>query len=197
MKNIAILLTAITLVSCNQGGDKNTQTDTKKPDLQTTDVKTSNVPADWKTYSHDNYSIQYPSTWEMKESDGTVSVFSIEAPMDTAKAIMGENIQLSVQDMRGQAIPLDKVADAAIGQFKDILTNFTLLSNKKLTDGTGDYQQVIFSGEQGSIVMIFEQWYRIINDKLYVLNLTGAKENWDKGGQKIGEQILGSFMVKK
>ncbi|HTB30715.1 MAG TPA: hypothetical protein VK808_01740 [Bacteroidia bacterium] len=197
MKQIATLLTIVTLASCGQGG-KQATTANADSSKATAVVKTPAVavPGDWKTYTHANYSIQYPANWQLKEGEGGVAAFTLAFASDSTSPLSGENISLAMQDMGGQTIDLAELAEAASAQFKIILTNYALVSSKKLTDATGDYQQTIFNGDRLTLHLTFEQLYRNIGGKLYILTLTAPKEAWDKG-QKVGEQIMGSFSVTK
>jgi hypothetical protein len=189
MKKIAALLSIITLASCGQLGSKNSQTDNKTP----------NIPANWKTYSYANYSIKYPPAWTLISTSpvsGGVSTFLINSPNDSSNPYMIGSIIMSEQDIKGRSFSLDSIVGELGGQYKDKLYHFTAISNNKLSDSSGEYQRIIFTGEQGSLKMMFEQQDRIINDKLYILSLVYPKAAGDIE-QKIGEQILGSFVVKK
>lgn len=190
MKKIAVLLSIITLASCGLTTDKKNQADNTTPE-----VINVPVPSDWKTFSKEDYSIQYPPTWELNQKqEGTL--FTITAPIDSTNIFFVENINLIKEDLKDKGdVDLDKYTEAGEVLLKSYLTNYTLISSKKLKDAAGEYQQTIFSGDQDSIHIMFEQRYRIINKVAYVLTLTDSKNHWPVG-QPVGEQILGSFKIK-
>ncbi len=194
MRKIAFFLTAITLASCGQSGNKTAQTDSKTTDSKTSDVKTSAAaaPADWKTYTHNTISVQYPATWKIDGSE-TRDYFTLSSPMDSSGAVAA--INLTSQETNGAKIDLESSVQQATERLKNYLTNFTLVSSKKVTDAQGDYEQLIYTGEQSSLKLGFEQRYRIIKDKIYVLSLSCLYSSWDKS-QQIGEQIMNTFTVK-
>ena len=185
MLKIAVVLSMLVLTSCSQ----NAQSDSKK-----TDVKTSNVPADWKTYSRDNYSIKYPGSWSLKENQN-VALFILFAPIDSAAPSFDANINLVIQDVKGKNIDLDKYTQISIDQVKANTSKDSILLNKKEQDSTGVYQHLIFSVEYQNTPLMWDQYYRVIDDKVYLLTLTTLPEQWNKS-QKLGEQILSTFKVK-
>jgi len=198
MRKIAALLVVISLTSCGQGGKQNTNnvpaaTAVNTPTTVTNVTPPVPVPADWKTYTKENYSIHYPPGWDVKEGPG-VAKFTIYFSPDKACSNMGENVSLGVQDIGNESIDLDELAQSASTQFKTMLDNYSLLSHTKLTDGTGDYEQTVFSGEMSSQKLMYEQRYRVINGKIYILTLACPSEGWDVG-QKTGEQIMSLFSV--
>lgn len=199
MKKIVSIITIISFISCGQGGDKQNTNDVPAATAVNTPTATTNVtppvpvPADWKTYTQENYTIHYPPSWNVREGPG-VAKFTILFSPDKACSNMGENVSLGKQDIGDGSIDLDELAQSASTQFKTMLDNYSLISHTKLTDGTGDYEQTIFTGEMSSQKLIYEQRYRVINGKIYILTLACPKEGWDVG-QKIGEQIMSLFSV--
>lgn len=197
MRKIAFFFAVFALASCGNGGNKqNTDNVPAATAVNTTNTAPAAIaPADWKTYTHDNYSIHYPPTWSLREGPG-VAAFTIQFVPDTDCPNAGENVSMGSQDVGGENIDLNELAEGASAQFKTMLTNYSLLSSNKLTDAAGDYEQTIFSGEMSSQKLMYEQRYRIINGKIYILTLACPKEGWDIG-QKTGEQIMSLFTLTK
>lgn len=170
MKKITILL--FTIVSLNAYG-------------QTTD---------WKTYAKDNYSIQYPPAYDMEEYQQG-AVFMLIFPIDSANPTFNRNVNLIVQDLKGADTGLDKYNETSIRQIKQYLPDDTILSDKKEKDNMGDCWHIIYMGDLHDDHLQFEQYYRIINEKAYVLTLTMLTTQLDKGRQT-GEQIMSTFKIK-
>jgi len=186
MKKLIPLFAVMVLASCGQSGNNTSDTGNNTP--------VATVPANWKTFSRGNYSIQYPAEWT--EKDNQQPGFFLYAPVDSANPAFVENINLTTENIAGKGVDLDKYTESSITQLKSYLTNFNTISNKRLKNGTLEYQQLIFSGDKDSLHITFEQQYRLIKDTAYVLTLVTLKQQWEKS-QKTGEQILSTFSVKQ
>lgn len=149
----------------------------------------------WKVYTHENYSIRYPDNWELEENQ-IGSKFVLISPVDTANPSFNENINLIIQDLKGPDMNLDKYNEISVSQIKKYLPDDSILSDKREKDRTGEYQHIQYYGDENNNHLQFEQYYRIINGKAYILTLTTLKKQWEKAHQ-VGEQILNSFLVKK
>jgi hypothetical protein len=187
MKKLFPLFLVVTVISCNQSGNTVSQNNA--------DAKTVTTPANWKAYSNDTCSIQYPPEWTVKEKFmGTE--FALLSPIDSTSPTFAENVNLTKQDMTGKEQSLEKVVPATIELLKTIATNFTLLSSTLKKDAAGvEYQQIIYTCNQGTLPLKQEQQYRIIKNTAYILTLTTLQNGWDKG-YKVGEQIMATFSVK-
>ena len=187
MKKLALLLSIIILASCGQTGNTDSRNNIT--------AKAVTTPANWKTYSNDSCSIQYPPDWTVKEKFmGTE--FALLAAIDSTSPTFAENVNLTKQDVTGKDQSLDKVVPATIELLKNIMTNFSLLSSTRKKDAAGvEYQQIIYTCNQGTLALKQEQQYRVINNMAYILTLTTLQDGWEKGYQ-LGEQIMATFSVK-
>jgi hypothetical protein len=147
-----------------------------------------------KVYTHENYSIQYPSAWELSK-DQPGAVFIIVSPVDTANTNFNKNVNLVIQDLKGAGFDLDKYNETSVKQIKQYLPNDTIIMDKKEKDGMGDCEHLIYVGDVNGNRLEFEQYYRIINEKAYILTFTALQKQWENGHQ-VGEQILNSFLIK-
>ncbi len=189
MKRIAILLVVVALTACGQIGNKSAKTDSSIPV-----VKATPAPADWATYTHENYSIKYPNDWKFQENYMGTD-FIIFSPADSTSPTFTENINMTKEDLDGKSGDLDKLIPPTLDMIKRMATNFNLVSSTKKKDGQGEYQEIIYTANQGNYAFQQEQWYRVFNNKVYVLTLTLLRKNWDQGRQ-IGEQSIGTFSIK-
>jgi hypothetical protein len=151
--------------------------------------------ANWKTYTKDNYSIQYPPAYDLEEyQQGTV--FMIIFPVDSANPTFNRNINLIIQDLKGTGMDLDKYNETSVKQIKQYLPNDSILMDKKEKDAVGECWHLIYMGDAHDEHLQFEQYYRIINEKAYVLTLTTQIKQWDKG-HLIGEEIMSTFKINQ
>lgn len=133
-----------------------------------------------KTYSKDNYSIQYAANWDLNTEGQMGTTFVLFSKPSSANDKFRENVNLMVQDLSGYNVDLDTYAAISEQQLKSMVTAFVMLENKKKKDALGEYQHVIYKGEQGNFKLTFEQHYRIINNKAYVLTFTAEQTEYDK-----------------
>jgi hypothetical protein len=123
------------------------------------------------------------------------TLFMLIFPVDSANPTFNRNIDLIIQGLNGADTDLDKYNETMVRQIKQYLPNDTILLDKKEKDGMGDYWHIIYTGDAHDSHLQFEQYYRIINEKAYVLTLTELIAQWDKG-HRIGEQIMSTFKIK-
>ena len=54
---------------------------------------------DWKIFDHLNYSISYPSTWELNHDGQMGTSFIISSPLESDNDNFKENVNLVIQDL--------------------------------------------------------------------------------------------------
>jgi len=150
--------------------------------------------ANWKTYTHDNYSIQYPPEWDLEENRAGI-IFALISPIDTANPTFNKNINFLTPDLKGQGMDLDRFNEISVTQIKNYFPNDSIITEEKGKDATGEYRHLIYVGDENGQHLEFEQYYRVINDTAYILTLTMLKTQWG-GGHQIGDQILSTFKIK-
>ena len=185
MTKILTTLTLLALIACGQTAVK-----------QESDIIKAKTIDGWKTLSEANYSIQYPSTWELNQSGQMGTSLILFSPLENNEDQFRENVNLIIQDLTGQGIDLDKYSEISEGQVKTMITNSTLIESKRIKDENDEYHRLIYTGDQGIFHLKFEQYYWLENDKAYVLTLTCEQNKlWDF--KDLGENILNSFSLKK
>jgi hypothetical protein len=150
---------------------------------------------DWKTLNEKGYSIQYPDNWELNTSGQMSTSFILFSKQTSPQDQFRENVNLIIQDLTKQNINLDKYVEISEGQVKTMITNGKLIESKRLNSNGIDFQKVIYTGDQGTYKLKFEQYYLIKKNKAYVLTLTCETRQFD-AYKEIGEQILNSFILK-
>lgn len=151
--------------------------------------------SEWKTLTQDNYSIEYPADWELDTSGKMGLNFMIISEKSSSKDSFRENVSLAVQDLQGKAIDLKKFVEISEAQIKGTATNGNLLESVSLRDNEAEYQKLMYTLDQSSEKLKFEQYCWIKNDKAYVLTFTCEQTEFDNY-QKTGEKMLNSFRLK-
>lgn len=151
---------------------------------------------EWKTLDQPAYSIQYPSTWELNQSEQLGSSFVLFSPVESKNDKFKDNVNLLIQDLTGYNLDIYKYTEITEEQIKTMVTNSTLIESTRKNNDKGEYHKIIYSGEQGIYRLTFEQYYWVINDKAFILTFTCEQEKYADMKETSGE-ILNSFILKK
>ncbi len=150
----------------------------------------------WKILQESNYSIKYPSNWQLNQSGQMGTSFILFSPTESAQDTFLENVNLLVQDLAGMNLDLDKYTSISENQIKTMIANSNLLESKRIKNDKSVFHKLVYTGDQGILKLKFEQYYYILNDKAYVLTLT-CEQNKFVQFKEIGERILNSFVLTK
>jgi hypothetical protein len=150
--------------------------------------------AGWKVLNQNNFSIQYPTNWDLDQTGYEGTTFLILSELTSIQDPFRENVGLIFHDLRGTTIYLDKFVRMSESKFPTILTNYSLIESKRIKT-TGEYHKIIFTGDKGNLKLKFEQYIWIKGVKGYVLTFTAEQDQFDTYKQT-GEKILNSFKIK-
>jgi len=159
-------------------------------------VVTAQTNTAWKKITQSNYSVEYPSNWELDQTGKMGAIFFMFAPLESADDKFRENVNLMIQDLTGRNIDLDKYTEISLDQIKTQAVNGKLIESKKLKDGSGEYQKLIYTSDQNGFHLKYEQLYYVKDNKAYLLTLTSEQNKFDEF-KADGEKILNSFKLKK
>ena len=149
----------------------------------------------WQTLDQSGYSIQYPDSFQLNNSVQGGTAFALYSKQTSPQDNFKENINLLIQDLTGKNIDLDKYTEISENQIKKMISNAKIIDSERIKSGDMEYQKMIFSGDQGQYNLKFEQYYRIVNEKAYVLTYTAVLDQFDKY-QGVCEKIMNSFKIK-
>jgi hypothetical protein len=149
----------------------------------------------WKLVEDSTFSIQYPPDWELNRSGQMNTSFIVFSPLSSEKDVFRENVNLLIQDLKGYTITLEKYTEISIEQVKTMLPKSAIVESKRISSPAGEYQRIVYTGDQGGLHLKFVQLYRIVNERAFVLTLTCEMERFDEY-QADGEAVLNSFRMK-
>ncbi len=155
----------------------------------------NDTDSNWKKLDRANYSVQYPSDWDLDESGQMGTSFVLFSSLESDKDQFKENVNLLIQDLSGYNLDLTKYTELSLKQIKTLIPNSTLPESKRIKTKSEEYQRLIYTGDQSKFHLKFEQYYWIKNDKAYVLTLTCEQNKFSKY-KNTGEKILNSFRLK-
>ena len=154
-----------------------------------------NAQTNWKTIEDKSYSVKYPSDWEVNSTGMMGTSFILFSPLTETQDNFKENVNLLIQDLSAYDLNLDKYVEISVGQIKTMVTNSNILESKTIKSEFGEYQKMIYTGEQGMFKLKFEQYYWVKNNNAYVLTFTSELDKY-LNYKEIGEAILNSFEIK-
>jgi hypothetical protein len=149
---------------------------------------------DWLTISENSYSVKYPGNWDIDRSGQMDTSFIIFAKQSSVEDKFRENVNLLIQNLSGLNIDLDKYVEISEGQIKTLITNGHILESKRLNAEGVPFHKEIYSGDQGTFKLKFEQYYWVKDEKAYVITFTTEINQFDSY-KEIGEEILKSFKL--
>jgi hypothetical protein len=150
---------------------------------------------EWKTLDESNYSIQYPSTWELNQSGEMGTSFFLFSPLESNADKFKENVNLLIQDLSGQNLDLNKYTEISEEQIKTLALNAILIESKRVENSNDEFHKLIYTCDQGGFHLKIEQKYWVINEKAYVLTFTCEADKAKLFSDK-AENILSSFKLK-
>ena len=149
----------------------------------------------WKRYESSNFSIRYPSSWELNLEKKMGETFILYSPIETSQDKFRENVNLYVENLISTNLSLDQYAQSSINQVRNFINNFILIESKKMKIGTNEYYQLIYKGDQGVLKLIFTQNLWVKGNKAYILTFTSEQSKYSKF-KELGESILKSYTFK-
>ncbi len=144
---------------------------------------------EWKTLENAEFQIKYPSKWELNQSGISGTNFILFAPNQSPT--FRDNLNLIIQDLKGQNIDLKKFTEISVEQIKQYFTNANII----LSETTAGKHKIVYTGTQGQLNLKWEQYYWVKNEKAYILTFTADQLSFDKQIEEVNS-IMDSFKIK-
>lgn len=183
VKNIDHFLILIFALCCCSCGQSN------KPNLE--EIKT----AEWKMLTDDQFVIKHPIEWDVDTSGQMGSSFFFFSKRTDDNDRFKENVNLIIQNLRGNELSLDKYIEISEDQINAIVTNAKILSSDRIGVGEDTCHKIVYLGTQGQFNLRFDQYLWLIDEVAYILTLTCEEDEFKKY-EAIGYEILNSFEIK-
>lgn len=150
----------------------------------------------WWKFEKDNYSILHPQDWTIDTSGTMGSSFILFAPIENEEDKFKENVNLLVQDLQGKNFTMEQYISLSEKQIKSMINNSSILESKTIKNDSAQYHKILFTGEQGTYKLGFEQHYYLMNGKSYVLTFSYERSKAEQY-RRMGELMLSSFRLKE
>lgn len=149
----------------------------------------------WLSFDRKEYSLEYPATWELDTSGQYGTHLMLFSPAESLTDIFRENANVMSETFPVGGITLDQYVTAAVGQVKNIIADFELVSSDTKKAGSTDYQRIVYYGTQGPLKLRFEQYCWVTKEKAFIITFTTERKTFEKY-QENGTRILNSFKLK-
>ena len=160
------------------------------------DIKSAPLASstEWRTFQQDEYKLEYPARWALDTSGQYGTKLMLFSPLADLADGFKENVNLMTEVLPSKRFTLDQYVTAAIGQIKNIIDDYELLSNEKKNEHGRDYQHLIYNGAQGGMKLRFQQYCWVAEQTAYILTFTTERDKVDDY-QETGMRILKSFKL--
>jgi len=148
----------------------------------------------FETYETEVFKIQYPMNWSLQTSNDFGASFAISSPLLNGEDKFSENVNLIVQDLKGQNVSFDQYVNISKSQLKS-LPKSEFLESKRFRKENLEYQSIIFKAFLQERKLKIQQIYIIKNNFAYVLTFTALEKDYDLY-KNISDKVLNSFKLK-
>ena len=148
-----------------------------------------------KVHQTDEFSVEYPSNWELNTSGIGNSIFGLLAPDTNEGNPFRTNVNLVIINSQSDDMTLDRHVVGSKNQILVSLKNSQIVKDERIKNGTIEYHVLEVEVTVDKVAMKFSQFYQMKNKKVYVLTFTSFAETYNKY-EKVGNDIIKSFKLK-
>lgn len=150
---------------------------------------------DWAELSTKNYSLKHPKGMLVDRSGMMGSEFVIFLKNPVLPNEFNPNINLQIQDLQGKKVSLDQFTEISLDQVNQFISNSKVIASSRRKGAKGEYQVLMYTGDQGVYRLQFEQFFAIANGKAHILTLTCEQPSFEQY-RSLGEGIMNTFVLK-
>jgi len=150
------------------------------------------TPSDFLMYENSDYGvkIKYPSDWEQKETEDLIIAF-VSPKTDVSDAVQ-ENLGLTMNDLAGQGLTLQKYNEIAIEQLKQTFSDIKIIESGSTVLSNNPAHKVVFTASN----LKFMQAWTIKNDLAYIWSFVSTESSYSDYLGTI-QTMLDSFEITK
>jgi len=144
----------------------------------------------WTLMDQSDFALSYPANWSIDQSGQAGTKFILFTGQNDSG--FRDNVNLIIQDIKGSGFDLDKYVTLSEGQVKTMITNSQIMESKRVKSELDEFQEVVFTGDQGVFHLKWRQRYWVKNDKAFVFTFTTSQttyEQYKQAGQKLFDSI--------
>lgn len=158
------------------------------------DSKQEPVKSDLKSVETEDFSINYPATWELNESGLMGTTFALYSPQEDSTDFR-ENVNLLIHDISAMNVDLDKYIAVTINGIYSYVYNSEIVTTEGFTMDGRPYHKLVYTGEQGGRALKWMQYCTIRDQLAYLVTFTSTQADFDANVES-GEAIMKTFRLK-
>jgi PsbP len=147
------------------------------------------------TYTKANYSIQYPTSWQLDTATKMGASLFIFSPLENNADNFKENVNIMIQDLGNQKIDLEKYKQISDKQIKQMGVNAKVIQSIIVTTSKQPYYRVAYSIVQQGVKIQIVTKCVIVNNKAYLATFSGDYNKFEQY-KSVCKEIINSFYVK-
>lgn len=148
----------------------------------------------WSRLDKSEYSIIYPSNWDLDASGQMGTQFFILSPLESKTDKFKENVNLLKQNIPNE-YNLDNYIQLSINQITTQVKKSKLIESKRIKVGENAFHILKYNGFQNQFYLSFTQYVFIENGQAFILTFTNETSK-EKAYKEIENQIFKSFKLK-
>ncbi len=150
------------------------------------------IPSDFLTYENSDYGVKimYPSDWQQTENEDVIVAFL--SPKTDASDTIQENLGLTMNDLAGQSLTLQKYNEIAIEQLKQIFPDIKIIESGSTVLSNNPAYKVVFTASNLKFVQVWTVKY----DLAYVWSFVSTESSYSDYLGTV-QTMLDSFEITK
>ena len=147
-------------------------------------------------FTGNNYKLQYPESWTLDTSKTLGPAIFIFSPLETGEDKFRENVNILVQDLRGEDINLARYKEITDKQVNDLVTDGEIFESSILRKNNQEFYRITYAMTQGKFRVKITSVCHIQNEKAYLATFSSEIDKYD-AYKETGEQILASLKLTR
>ena len=143
-----------------------------------------------------NYKLQYPKSWTLDTSNAMGPAVFIFSPLETSEDKFRENVNVLIQNLKGEDINLARYKEITDKQVNDLATDGEIFESSITRKNNQEYYRISYAMTQGKFRVKITSVCFIQNEEAYLVTFSSEIDKFDTY-QKTGEQILASFKLTR
>lgn len=158
-------------------------------------VAQEKASADTTSFSKNNFTIRFPTSWRVDSSGLMGSQVFLFSPLENSTDQFRENVNVLIQDLAGTQVDLQRYKEITESQVDQMITDGKLLESIIVKSDRPHYK-VVYEMRQGKFLLRIVSVCYIRDKKAYLATFTSelAKAELFK---EIGDRILATFVLGK
>lgn len=146
------------------------------------------------SFVKDNYRFKYPKSWRLDTLTKLGPELFVFSPLENESDKFSENVNVSIQNLRGQIVDLAQYKQITDRQIEELATDGQIFESSIVRTNKGETFRITYAMTQGKFRLKITTVCLMNNDKAYLATFSSELDKYDNY-KKIGEQIVSSFSL--